>query len=144
METHFSEQFSQAKDTDIALLKTINQKQSEEIQSLLACTHRLEHGLVVANENVVSMLRTLGAVSDNSVPFDRVVLPHTKIDHEHMLENIAMPEEEQSTTTQPIVTAASLMFLKMQELKEICRQHGLKGWSHMKKVELVEFIVKRV
>lgn len=34
-----------------------------------------------------------------------------------------------------------LMSLKLQELKQMCRDKGLSGWSKLNKLELVEFLV---
>jgi hypothetical protein len=54
---------------------------------------------------------------------------------------IFVEEEEPVQESVCVVTAASLMRLKLQELKEMCRQNRWRGWSKLNKPELVEFIV---
>jgi hypothetical protein len=56
-------------------------------------------------------------------------------------EEIFVEEEEPVQESVCVVTAASLMRLKLQELKEMCRQNRWRGWSKLNKPELVEFIV---
>jgi hypothetical protein len=56
-------------------------------------------------------------------------------------EDVQAVEEEPVQESVRVVTAASLMRLKLQELKEMCRQNRWRGWSKLNKPELVEFIV---
>jgi len=43
---------------------------------------------------------------------------------------------------QPQVTASALLLLTIPELKAMCRQNNWRGWSRLRKIELVEFIVR--
>jgi hypothetical protein len=58
-----------------------------------------------------------------------------------MLDKItSVDDDEEEEPKEKRVTAVSLMLLTVKELKEICRQNDLKGWSKLRKLELVEFI----
>jgi hypothetical protein len=213
----------------------------------------LEKNFGVANENIVSTLRTLGKVSDRSVPIDRVLpgkkeclvvlhlndpslsLPYCVVrgqqtytdallskkrreypnvrvvleysdhpnaielwnaikatlgkrllffantntfsinsiteekfveivnecdvekrrEHDDMLEKIVVSadedreqepdrdEDREEEQEERSVTPASLLLLTVRELKQICRNNHLKGWSQLRKLELVECIVSQ-
>jgi hypothetical protein len=62
-------------------------------------------------------------------------------EEEPVEEDIQATEEEPVEESVRVVTAASLMRLKLQELKEMCRQNRWRGWSKLNKPNLVEFIV---
>lgn len=53
------------------------------------------------------------------------------------------PAQEETVREEPIrvVTADSLLLLTMPKLKEMCRENGWKGWSKLRKLEIVEFIL---
>jgi hypothetical protein len=244
--------------SEVLALKKLTEKQSikidrqsDDIQTLVAGSNRLEKNLGVANENIVSTLRTLGRVSDRAVPLDRVLpskkesftvldfndprlsvpycviraqevstrntvaakrkqYPNLRVvvqyadhpnarelwnavkmrirgqivvfpnntfclenigedrfvevvqsidaekrkEHKDMLVSITADADEEEEEIKEeysdnetkeeepsVVTAVSLLFLTLRDLKEMCRQHGWKGWSKLNKPELAEFIV---
>jgi len=56
---------------------------------------------------------------------------------------LTVPQPQQEPAPQPRVTADTLLLLTIPELKALCRQNSWRGWSQLRKVPLVNFIINQ-
>lgn len=54
--------------------------------------------------------------------------------------NTLNDENYDDRTKEAVRSASDLMSMKMEDLKNICRENGMKGWSKFRKVDLINFI----